>query len=179
MQVVLLRVGIDSGRGGIQGPLFKDGSFEFVPIDDPRGDCKQTYGNTKGIHGQMLIEYFPVRLRDKLRNQSIHSDPEFRTFTYGDPTRPKRSLRKLSPGSLLIFYAGLEKWPERADGGLYIVGYFEVAKAGLATEFSTAELQKDFGNNFHVFHPNVFKRQKPKLYSSREERRVGFSSRPC
>jgi Nucleotide modification associated domain 3 len=38
MQVVLLRVGIDSGRGGIQGPLLDDKSFEFIPIDDRRGD---------------------------------------------------------------------------------------------------------------------------------------------
>ena len=29
-QVSLLRVGVDSGCGGIQGPLFDDGSFDFV-----------------------------------------------------------------------------------------------------------------------------------------------------
>src|SRR5580765_4135517 len=112
MQVVLLRVGIDSGRGGMQGPLFDDGSFEFIPIDGRRGDSLKTYGNTKGVHGRALIEYFPARLKEKLRNQSMHFDPEFRTFTYGDPTLPKRGLRRLSPGSLLVFYAGLEKWPE-------------------------------------------------------------------
>lgn len=163
MQVVLLRVGIDSGRGGIQGPLFEDGSFEFIPIDDRSGDSMQTYGNTKGVHGRMLIEYFPARLKDKLRNQSMHFDPEFRTFTYGDPTLPKRGLLRLRPVSLLVFYAGLEKWPERADAGLYIIGYFEVTKVGLATDFSSAELRKDFGRNFHICHPNVLKRQKPKL----------------
>jgi hypothetical protein len=163
MQVVLLRVGIDSGRGGMQGPLFEGGFFEFVPIDDRRGDSLQTYGNTKGVHGRMLIDYFPARLKDKLRNQSMHFDPEFRTFTYGDPTVPKRGLRRLRPGSLLVFYAGLEKWPERAHAGLYIIGYFEVAKAGLAADFSPAELEKDFGMNFHVYHRNVLKRQKPKL----------------
>jgi hypothetical protein len=92
MQVVLLRVGIDSGRGGIQAPLFEDGSFEFIPIDDRRGDCLQTYGNTKGAHGRLLVEYFPARLKEKIQNQSMHVDPEFRTFTYGDPTLPKRGL---------------------------------------------------------------------------------------
>jgi Nucleotide modification associated domain 3 len=163
MQVVLLRVGIDSARGGIQGPLFRDGSFEFIPIDDRRGDSSQTYGNTEGVHGRKLIEYFPAYLKDELRNQPIHSDPEFRTFTYGDPTRLKRGLRRLRPGSLLVFYAGLEKWPERKDAGLYIIGYFEVTKAGLATDFSSAELKKDFGRNFHVHHRSVLKRQKPRL----------------
>jgi hypothetical protein len=111
----------------------------------------------------MLVEYFPARLKDKVRDQSMHSDPEFRTFTYGDPTFPKRGLRRLRPGSLLVFYAGLEKWPERTDAGLYIIGYFEVAKAGLATDFSPAELAKDFGRNFHVHHRTVFKRQQPNL----------------
>jgi hypothetical protein len=163
MQIVLLRVGIDSGRGGIQGPLFEDGSFEFIPIDDRRGDSLQTYGNTQGAHGRVLIDYFPERLQERLRSRSIHSDPEFSTFTYGDPTLPKKGLKSLMPGSLLVFYAGLEKWPERTGAGLYIIGYFEVAKAGLATDFSSAELTKNFGRNFHIFHRNVLKLQKPKL----------------
>jgi hypothetical protein len=163
MQVVLLRVGIDSGRGGIQGPLFGDGSFEFVPIDDRRGDCWQTYGNTKGVHGRMLIDYFPDRLKDKRRNQSMHFDPEFHTFTYGDPTVPKRGLARLDPGSLLVFYAGLERWPERTDAGLYVVAYFEVTKVGHAADFSHTELEKHFGRNFHVRHRSVLKRQKSDL----------------
>jgi hypothetical protein len=163
MQLVLLRVGIDSGRGGIQGPLFEDGSFEFIPIDDRRGDSQQTYGNTKGIHGRKLIDYFPDRLRDKLREQTIHFDPEFKTFTYGDPTAPKRGLLRLKPGSLLVFYAGLEKWPELTNAGLYIIAYFEVAKVGLATDFSEVELEKEFGENFHVRHERVLERQKAKL----------------
>jgi hypothetical protein len=163
MQVVLLRVGIDSGRGGIQAPLFEDGTFEFIPIDDRRRDCEQTYGNTRGVHGRMLIEYFPERLRDKLRDQPIHFDPEFKTFTYGDPTLPKRGLLRLKPGSLLVFYAGLESWPERRDAGLYIIGFFEIAKVGLATDFSAGELKRHFGRNFHVCHKNVLKRQKSRL----------------
>src|SRR5688572_7290329 len=31
-RVVLLRVGVDSGEGGIQGPLLKEDTFEFLPI---------------------------------------------------------------------------------------------------------------------------------------------------
>lgn len=30
MRVVLLRVGIDTGEGGISSPLFADGQFELV-----------------------------------------------------------------------------------------------------------------------------------------------------
>jgi hypothetical protein len=36
MNVVLLRVGVDEGAGGIQGPLLEDGTFEYIPIPDDR-----------------------------------------------------------------------------------------------------------------------------------------------
>jgi hypothetical protein len=57
MQVVLLRVVSDSSRAGIQGPLFRNETFEFMPIDEPHGNFKDTYGNTRGVHGRMLIDY--------------------------------------------------------------------------------------------------------------------------
>ena len=53
-QVVLLRVGIDAGCGGIQGPLFKDGSFDFVCIPDNKGVSVHTYGNMVGRNGKAL-----------------------------------------------------------------------------------------------------------------------------
>lgn len=167
MQVVLLRVAVDTGSGGIHGPLFRDGSFEYVPIWDKRnrfGVNKQTYGNTEGSkYGRKLLDYFPERHREKRRNTWIHYDPEFETFTYGDPTKPKAGLRKLRKGDLLVFYAGLEGWDFRCDPALYIIGYFEVEKAGIAKDFSPNELSKDFGKNFHVRHTPVFQNQKDRL----------------
>jgi len=166
MQVVLLRVGIDSGCGGLQGPLFADGSFEFVPIPDEfegRGVCSKTYGTTLGRHGRVLLDYFPERRRKKYQNHSIHDDPEFETFTYGDPTSPKRSLQKLKKGDLLVFYAGLEPWPLGGESGLHIVGYFEVLMAGVASDLSEHELKKSFRLNFHVRHKQVLDRQKKEL----------------
>ena len=62
MQVVLLRVGIDTGSGGIHGPLFCDRSFEYIPIPDcfgRKGVDKRTYGNTRGTAWRMLADYFP------------------------------------------------------------------------------------------------------------------------
>ena len=56
-QVVLLRVGIDSGSGGMLGPIFDDGSFEFIPIDADRDCLGRTYATTSGRHGRKLIEY--------------------------------------------------------------------------------------------------------------------------
>jgi hypothetical protein len=168
MQVVLLRVGIDTGSGGIHGPLLRGGDFEFVPICDKRnrfGVNLETYGNTKGLkHGRPLIDYFPERLRHKARDMWIHRDPEFETFTYGDPTPPKAGLRKLAMGDLLVFYAGLEGWGDfRCEPWLYIVAYFEVDRALRAAGHRRDELLADFGNNFHVRHAPVFEDQRERL----------------
>jgi hypothetical protein len=166
MQVVLLRVGIDTGSGGIHGPLFSDGSFEYIPIPDRfrgKGVDTRTYGNTCGKVEPSLADYFPEARREKVFDQSIHFDPEFETFTYGDPTPPKSKLRLLSEGSLLVFYAGLKGWNFECLPALYIIGFFEVARAGLAASFSAAELARLFKNNFHVMHRTVFEDQKDRL----------------
>ena len=164
MRVVLLRVGIDTGEGGISGPLFADGRFEFVPTPDARGIDDRTYGNTYRRRKRFLVEYFPAAQRRVRGAQAMHVDPEFETFTYGDPTLPKRGLRRLQAGDLQVFYAGLQRWP--SDGtraGLYIVGYFEVALAGLATCFSEGQLAQLFAANFHVRHRALFAAQRDRL----------------
>jgi hypothetical protein len=111
----------------------------------------------------VLANYFPETRREKAFDQSIHFDPEFETFTYGDPTPPKAKLRQLGEGSLLVFYAGLKGWNFECSPALYIIGFFEVARAGLAASFSAAELARLFNNNFHVMHCNVFDDQKDRL----------------
>jgi hypothetical protein len=166
MHVVLLRVGVDTGSGGIHGPLFSDGTFEYISIPDrfrSKGVDGRTYGNYRGRHGRALFEYFPESRREQVASQPIHVDPEFATFTYGDPTTPKSSLRRLSEGSLLVFYAGLKGWDFICPPALYIIGYFDVARAGLATSYSDAELAGMFKNNFHVMHREVFDDQKDRL----------------
>ncbi len=168
-KAVLLRVGIDSGSGGIQGPLHKDGSFEFVCIPDKNEVSVHTYGTCLGRNGVPHSHYFPLPKREKAARQHVHLDPEFDTFTYGDPTLPKRSLRKLKNGDYLIFYCGLQErdeaavWKLAQFPALYIVGYFLVEMAGMATEFSKRALLLDFGQNFHVRYPSVFKMQRDQL----------------
>jgi hypothetical protein len=163
MKVVLLRIGIDTGSGGIHGPLFADGTFEYIPIPDGRGVDERTYGNTPGTHGRKLIDYFPVSVQDRMADQPMHVDPEFETFTYGDPTTPKAGLRNLQPGDLLVFYCGLRGWDFAADPALYLMGYFEVERAGRAAQFTNSELDRMFTRNFHVRHRRVFNRQKDSL----------------
>ena len=163
MNVVLLRVGIDKGCGGMNGPLFRDGSFEFIPIPDDSGVDKRTYGNTFGRRGRKLVEYFPKSRQLNMQNQAMHVDPEFATFTYGDPTSLKAGLRRLERGDILAFYAGLRRWDFDSSDALYLIGYFEVVIAGKAMEFRTHELKRLFRANFHVRHRSVFQRDKADL----------------
>jgi len=161
--VALLRVGIDSGSGGIDGPLFSDGTFEFVPIPDSTGLDERTYGNYIGARtGRPLIDFFPSARLDAMRSQSIHLDPEFTSFTYGDPTPPKAGLRHLAAGDLLVFYAGLRGYGCALPSGLYLIGYFEVTFAGLARDL-TEEQIRACSDNFHVRHEPVFLKQRDRL----------------
>ncbi len=126
-KVLFLRVGIDTGCGGTLGPIFRDNAFEYVPIPEstqyvsPRSlyfrDLQARYGGT-------LAQYVPPRYREA----AAHYDPEFETFTYGDPTRNKRAqLLRLDDGDLLVFYAGLRPVEWRTASRLYVIGYFTVA----------------------------------------------------
>jgi hypothetical protein len=163
MKVVLLRVGVDSGSGGIQGPLFQDGSFELVPIPDNSGVGLRTYGNTKGIKERNFSEYFPANRRRNICDQTMHVDPEFETYTYGDPTSPKAGLRNLEPGDLLVFYAGLSGWDHARAPALYIIGYFIVELAGRAIDLSDADISGKCGQNFHVMHESLYRKQRDRL----------------
>ena len=163
MKVALVRIGIDSGIGGIQGPLFRDGSFEYIPIPDNYGIDRRTYGNMVGRHSRHLVDYFPLSRRVKMVNQSVHVDPEFTTFTYGDPTPPKSGLRHLKQGDMLVFYCGLEGWDFKSEPALYLMGYFEILVAGKAGDFNSHELKNQFSKNFHVRHSSVYEEQKHAL----------------
>ena len=151
-QVVLLRVGIDSGSGGMQGPIFADETFEFIPINSECGDrLGRTYGNTDGRHGRKMIEYFSREHKERMRNAFLHFDPEFKTYTYGDPTRPKQNLKRLAHGDWLVFYAGLEGWGDcQTAPGLYIIGYFVVEVAGFYRDLERKNVISKFKQNWHL-----------------------------
>jgi hypothetical protein len=126
MKGLLLRVGIDKGTGGCLAPLFEDGTFEFIPIPETRITSEnRVYVNIRGKSGKMLGDFLPK----KIKYSHPHFDPEFKSYTYGDPTRTKRNqLSKLNPGDLLIFYAGLIPLHRKVNPRLYVIGYFKVEK---------------------------------------------------
>lgn len=140
MKALLLRIGIDTGTDGALGPLFEDGSFEYIPLSErwPSREGR-TYGNTLGRNGKPLSTYLPKNISKRM----IHFDPEFDTFTYGDPTSKRKYLLKLEEGDLLVFYAGLTPYPKNEQkAALYIVGYFLVERVLDFNQLSEEEIQE-------------------------------------
>jgi hypothetical protein len=128
---LLIRVGIDTQTGGCVAPLFPNGAFEYIPIPHNPERCPtnetHTYSDMKGRSGRYLAEFMPP----KYRNHHPHNDPEFTTFTYGDPAKEKAcKMSQLEKGDLLIFYAGLKKLADTGKGKVrtYFIGYFTVEK---------------------------------------------------
>ena len=122
MKTVLIRVGIDSQYGGNVGPIFNDGSFEYVPIpESDKSTEERTYSNTKGRSGELLSNF----VGKIFKNMKIHFDPEFETFTYGDHLKKSKIFERMDKEDYLIFYSGLKPYHNISyPRGLYIIGYF-------------------------------------------------------
>lgn len=124
MKILFLRVGIDRGCGGTLSPIFEDGSFEYVPIPEFSEVAPEkglTYSDLPARSGGTLARFSgSTRL--------THYDPEFETFTYGEPSEPKRSqLLRLAEDDYLVFYAGFQGGTVSA-GTCFVIGYMQVKK---------------------------------------------------
>ena len=152
MKAMLLRVGIDKGTDGALSPIFGNGSFEFIPISesDPESTEHRTYKNTIGRSKKPFSTFLPKAIE----NRRLHSDPEFETCTYGDPTQKRRYLLTLEKDDLLVFYAGLTPFRNKTyKEGLYIVGYFTVDKVidfNRLTNGEMREVYSRYSNNAHL-----------------------------
>lgn len=151
MKYMLLRVGIDKGNGGCFCPIFDDGSFEYIPIPERCATSEyRIYKHLKGRYHYSIRNFVPKRLHYSVP----HLDPEFETFTYGDPTQNKRGqLARLNQGDLLVFYAGLDSENRIDIPRLFIIGYLTVSQVYDFAEIPEREynriLQK-VDNNAHA-----------------------------
>ena len=152
MKAMFLRIGIDKGTDGALGPILEDGSFEYIPISEGDSQSKEdrTYKNTIGRSGKPLSTYLPKQIE----NRTIHFDPEFTTFTYGDPTSKRSYLLKLKTGDLLVFYAGLTPYQNKKyETALYIIGYFlieQVIDFNILSKRSIEDYHNTLPNNAHL-----------------------------
>lgn len=171
--VLLLRVGLDSGTGKGHGPLFEDNSFEYIPIPESSETTEdRTYEDFLARTGSPLSEYAP-----HLADNVPHFDPEFETYTYGDPSPNKRrQLGRLTSDDLLIFYSSLSPQDVDVDPRLYGIGYFTVEDVYDLKDMTPKERVKIFnkmGNNAHVKRTNLTSES-----SHREEHPVIVKGRP-
>lgn len=152
-KMALVRVGADSGAGGVQSPLFDDGTFELLRIPEAVDyAASTTYGNSTDKLGRPLVRY----LGERFSQRCIHHDPDFVSMTYGDPTTPKRGLAKLCPGDYLVFTCGLQRWSEESgwikqdQPHIYLAGMFVVEVCGFAAQMDDRIVQDIFSANAHV-----------------------------
>ncbi|HEU5274262.1 MAG TPA: hypothetical protein VFU97_11420 [Xanthobacteraceae bacterium] len=146
---LLLRVGIDRGTGGALGPIFPDGTFEYIPIPEMVPTrCPLTYATLAGRHVASLATVLPARLAGR----PPHIDPDFSTATYGDAApRKRQQLFHLTPGDLLVFYTGLSPRPPEDQPKLFAIGYITVRRVHdlRAGDLGHPDLRRRFGRTAH------------------------------
>ena len=148
-KALLLRVGMDRGTGGVLGPIFPDGTFEYVPIPETAfGPDALTYAALPGRHVPSLASVLPARLAER----HPHIDPDFSALTYGDAApRKRQQLLHLEPGDLLVLYAGFSPRPAEDRPRLFAFGYFKVNGVYhlSSQDLDRRDLDRRFGQTAH------------------------------
>lgn len=148
MKALLMHVAADTskrGTVGINGPIFPNRRFEFIPITGRRDSSeKRTYNTipTKNKKfGKTLADFVPSDVKDRI----VHYDPDFKNFTYADPLKPKnkrgKMLEKLTCGDYVFFVASLApfhkksfhnndrrkmKKLQKGKMAKFVIGYFQI-----------------------------------------------------
>ncbi|MFC6717968.1 hypothetical protein ACFQGT_10050 [Natrialbaceae archaeon GCM10025810] len=155
MTVVLAGVGADSTNLGALGPLYDDGTFEYVPIPEKTRRTRETetLGSWElrngGAAAELTTRITPQPVHDGTRTIAgeelaawpLHHDPNFEALTYGEHRTSGyvSRLRALEPGDVVGFYAGLHR-PGRDRAHRYLIGYVTVEEvAVIDPETPTAE----------------------------------------
>ena len=125
------------------GPLFKDGSFKYIPL--PEGSpsaSSRTYnelGFTKWLPSEWPYKY-------------AHYDPEFTTYTWGDRTGIRTYwARKLDPEDFVFFLSSLQHgYGIRPSWSYCIIGYFQLAALPMKVSYPIpSRLARRYPNNAH------------------------------
>jgi hypothetical protein len=180
-----LHVGSDATNKytvGISGPVFEDGTFEFIPIVEcmPSDECEtkeqRTYQTLLSPNdGGSLSRYVP----SSHDNAIIHYDPDIENFTYSDPVNSRRGyqLLKLLRDDYLFFVASLAPPSEetyrirslaairvnqRGRMAKYVIGYqkilgiFVIDKTGEEYTITTGEGREVDDSTTSLIRPRLF-----------------------
>jgi len=157
MRSIAINIGANTNEPGVRGPLFPDGSFEYVPIpeSEPTRERVPTYADLD-LRADVPADY---------RETPVHLDPEFpeyphcERYTYGDEHGVKAGpLSELSAGDYVFFYATLATGTDRPqwaapDWGAFVIGHFELARDAITgkTYEQLPDHERDpYANNAHV-----------------------------
>lgn len=136
VNALLVRVGADRsiGGGSWNGPVdTRSGKFAYVALPETRmvhAGMEKPYSALTPV-----LSTFGRTLPPNLCLQQMHLDPDFKHLTYGDQGERARQLRAhLSPGDLIVFYAGLFDINDGARLVYAIIGVYVVATIILAID---------------------------------------------
>ena len=135
-----INVGVNTKWGGFRGPIFPNGSFEFIhiPWEDKYGMIDPP---PKKYEAYRTYESY-IKPRLKYRYTHILESPDFYHCTYastvkkGIPAPANKHIFTLNPGEYLFFYATLDFQGEKSEKedwinpewGAYVVGLFKIDK---------------------------------------------------
>ncbi len=143
-----------------QGPIFSDGTFKYVPIPEIPERVREEFKKELRTYEALGLGSY---VDPEFREEFVHEDPEFKTFTYGHVERgfgDIKALTSLKKGDYLLFMANLRYFPRKTgerrlswinpDWGAYIIGYFVIDTVITQEEYlSSPELRELFKNNAH------------------------------
>jgi putative DNA base modification enzyme with NMAD domain len=153
MRAALVRVGVDQAYGGWNAPMDPESNeFVYVPIPDagpfqsglatPYHALRATLASFASVHGGVASA--KVCLPAALTSLNMHLDPDFDHLTYGDKGR---SIDKLVPGDIAVFYAGLRPTRPCQHRLVYaMIGLYRVAEV---VRLSTVPQQR-WAENAHT-----------------------------
>jgi len=159
MKSVAINIGANSDTPGSRGPIYADGSFEYVPITESDETVTGPTYLDLGLDGSR-----PASAQDTV----THFDPEFpeydygQNYTYGDRHSPKTArISELHEGDTLFFYATLDYASEdepqhdwiNEDWGAYIIGHFTLERPPVSKQeydSLSGNLKDRFDRNAHV-----------------------------
>lgn len=157
MRSVAVNVGANTNEPGFRGPIYADGSFEYIPIPESEPTREEASMPT---YADLDLETDVGSVADT----PVHLDPTFAgvhgctSYTYGDPHGVKaRPLSDLDAGDHVFFYATLStvggdpaEWIA-PEWGAYVIGQFRLASDPVdATEGLSARDRSRFAGNAHL-----------------------------
>lgn len=171
-RIFVVRVGADTAYYPLRSPLFKDGSFEYMPIWEGEIWEHPPIVYKPPMQRYCEIECFnnPSDRLSKFVPKSwaqvpAHNDPEFMMRTYGDVCQrssrarnlindPQKRREGVEPGDYLFFLARLEQYDGNrfvGFGDLYFIGYFHVESicGPIERPLQPAD-ETEIGRNAHV-----------------------------